>query len=165
MQEIQLDAGQIDRMAEKLKQSPEILAEIRRKAFEAAAGEAKKIVDRHIGGTGKVKGWQEAAVGSEGGYAKVAPQKNAWTKPTRKAGNRYAVGAVTNAIVSGHAFPGRGGRRKRERMRAYHDAGGRANAVPAKPFYNEAEAEIRQLAQHTAEQVVGQLLERLEKEI
>lgn len=164
MQEVDIKGlEQIDRLAKKLKASPEIMREARRKAFEEAAEGAKKTVDRHIGGRGRVKSWQEAQVGSRGGYAKVQPKADTWTEPTKKEGNQYAVGTVTNAIVSGHAFPGQGAIKK-SRRKYYKDAAGRQNKVPAKPFYDDAEPEIQALARETAEKVVRELMDHLEDE-
>ena len=158
MQSIELRGlEQIDRLCEKLKRSPEVFQQARRECFEAAAREAERIVDRQIGGSGKVQRWQESTVGTRGGYARVAPKKETWTERTKKAGNRYAVGAVTNAIVSGHRFPSPSGRRYyKPRIRS----GGMK--VPGRPFYDQAEPQIRDLARRTAEQVVERYLKEME---
>lgn len=168
MQEIELRGlEQIDRLAQKLAKSPEIMARAKREAFQAAATEAKRIVDYSIstaleGNVGKVQRWQEAQVGSRGGYAAVRPKKDTWTEATKKAGNRYAVGAVTNAIVSGHRFPtprrgSKGRNRYRERIVTTHQR------VPGRPFYEDAKPQIQELAQQTAQRVLEKLLEHLEE--
>ena len=154
MQSIELKGlEQIDRLCRKLESSPEVFARVRRECFETAAREAEQIVDRQIGGSGRVQSWQEHTVGSRGGYARVAPKKETWTEQTKKAGNRYAVGAVTNAIVSGHRFPSPSGRRYyKPRIRS----GGMK--VPGRPFYDQAEPQIRDLARRTAERVAERYL-------
>lgn len=158
MQSIELRGlEQLDRLRKRLESSPEVFAEVRRACFEAAAREAEEIVDRQIGGSGKVQSWQERTVGSRGGYARVAPKKETWTERTKKAGNRYAVGAVTNAIVSGHRFPSPSGRKYyKPRIRSG------SMEVPGRPFYSQAEPQIRDLARRTAERVVEQYLKELE---
>lgn len=158
MQDIELRGlEEIDRLCEKLKRSPEVFQQARRECFEAAAREAERIVDRQIGGSGKVRSWQEATVGSRGGYARVAPKKDTWTEYTKKKGNRYAVGAVTNAIVSGHRFPSPSGRRYyKPRIRS----GGMK--VPGRPFYDQAGPQIQDLARRTAERVVERYLKEME---
>lgn len=159
MQEVKLQGlEQIERLASKLEQSPEVFKTARRKAFEEAAPEAKKIVDRHIGGTGKVQSWQTSTVGSRGGYAAVRPKANTWTAASKKSGRRYAVGAVTNAIVSGHAFPSPSGKeRYKPRIKVS------SMRVPAKPFYADSEPEIQNLAQRTADKIAQELISHLEE--
>jgi hypothetical protein len=157
MQEIEIRGlEQIEALEKKLRASPEVLSNAKREAFQAAAQEAKSIVDRHIGGTGKVQSWQGAAVGSRGGYAAVRPKKDTWTEVSKRSGKRYAVGAVTNAIVSGHAFPKPSGRKD------YHARIHVGQKVPAKPFYAESYGEVQALAEKTAEQVVEKLISHLE---
>ena len=158
MQSVELKGPEeIDRLRKRLERSPEAFQRARRARFEEAAREAKEIVDRQIGGSGKVQSWQEHTVGSRGGYARVAPKKETWTERTRKAGNRYAAGAVTNAIVSGHRFPSPSGRRDyRPRIR------GGGMKVPGRPFYDQAGPQIRDLARRTAERVAEQYLKELE---
>ena len=158
MQSVELKGlTEIDRLCKRLERSPEVFQQARRACFEEAAREAKEIVDRQIGGGGKVRSWQEATVGSRGGYARVAPKKESWTERTKKAGNRYAAGAVTNAIVSGHRFPSPSGRKYyKPRIRS----GGMK--VPGRPFYDQAGPQIRDLARRTAERVAKQYLKELE---
>lgn len=112
MQEISVEGlEQIDRLVKKLEAAPEVLDRVRREAFEKAAEEAKHLLDsvsaEYLNGdVGKVQRWQEAHVGSQGGYAAVRPKADTWTEATRREGNRYAVGAVTNAITSRRSPPG-----------------------------------------------------------
>ena len=158
MQSVELKGlEQIDRLCKRLERSPEAFAKARRECFESAAQEAKAIVDRQIGGSGKVQRWQESTVGTRGGDARVAPKKETWTERTKKAGNRYAVGAVTNAIVSGHRLPSPSGRRYyKPRIRS----GGMK--VPGRPFYDQAGPQIQDLARRTAERVVERYLKEME---
>lgn len=164
MQEIELRGlEQIDRLAQKLTKSPEIMARAKREAFQAAATEAKRLVDDSIstalkGDVGKVQRWQEAQVGSRGGYAAVRPKKGTWTEATKKEGNRYAVGAVTNAIVSGHKFPAPSGKKYyKPRIKIS------GQKVPGRPFYEDVKPQVNELAQQTAQRVLEKLLEHLEE--
>ena len=117
MQKIELKGlEEIDQLCKKLKSSPEVFARARRECFEEASRELKRLVDYSIstsleGDVHKIQSWQERIVGSEGGYAKVKPKADTWTERTKKTGNRYAVGAVTTAIVAGHDFPSPSGRK------------------------------------------------------
>ncbi len=157
MQEIKMEGlEQIARLARRLKNAPELIQEAKRRAFEEAAPEAKAIVDREIGGTGKVQSWQAPYVGSLGGYAAVRPKADTWTEPTKKEGNEYAVGAVTNAIVSGHRFPTPSGRKGYK----YRGKSSRLS-VPSKPFYEDAEPEVKELAVRTAKKVVAELVKEI----
>ena len=69
MLEAKLDTGELDELIRKLDQAPGVIQEAKRKAFEAAAPKLRQLVVREIGGTGKVQRWQQAYVGSQGGYA------------------------------------------------------------------------------------------------
>lgn len=156
MTEIRIDTRELDRLTEKLAQSPEVIREAKRLAFEQAAPALKAAVDAEIGGTGKVRSWQDQAVGSKGGYAAVRPKSATYTDANGK-GKRYAVGYVTNAINSGHAFPppsGRKGYRSRIKIAS--------QKVPGKQFYQQAEARVPQIAQEAVEQVIEALTEHLE---
>lgn len=73
MQEAQIDTRELERLIEKLEQSPKVLSEAKRRAFEAAAPKLKALLDQEIGGTGRVRDWQQSYVGSKGGYAAVRP--------------------------------------------------------------------------------------------
>ena len=59
-----VDCRELERLVRRLEQSPQVLREARRKALEEAASRLKGLVDREIGGTGRVRGWQAQAVGS-----------------------------------------------------------------------------------------------------
>lgn len=145
MQEIHIDHSELERLVGKLEKSPQILQEARRKAMEAAAPKLLSAVRTETGGSGKVRGWQGQYIGSRGGYAAVRPKAKTYTEAT-KGGKRYAVGYVTNAVNSGHKYP-----RNKQGYRS------RAGSVPGKQFYQRAEAQLPQVAQEAAQQVVQAL--------
>lgn len=157
MQEAHIDLSELDRLTEKMAQAPEVLARAKRQAFEASATKMKAVVDREIGGSGRVQSWQEKCVGSGGGYAAVRPKKETWTEKTKKKGHQYAVGYVTNAINSGHRFPTPSGRK-------YYKPKIRSGAMTVKgrKFYQQAQAQTGQIAQETAEQIVQTVMDHLE---
>lgn len=158
MIEASIDSRDIDRLVEKLTKSLNIIREAKRKAFEEAAPQLKQAVDTAIGGTGKVRSWQAQYVGSKGGFAAVRPKAKTFTEINGR-GKRYAVGAVTNAIDSGHRFPAPSGRDKHYRPRI---KSGR-QSVAGRQFYQQAEAQVPEIAQLAAQKVVDALVEHLEE--
>lgn len=154
MIEAKLDTSELNRLVEKLDQSPEVIKTAKREAFETAAGKMKQALDSRIGGTGKVRGWQEQHVGSKGGYAAVRPMAKTYTDKS----NRYAVGYVTNAINAGHKFPSPSGKNQRYVPRI---KSGRQN-VPGKQFYEATQSEVKQIAQESVNQVAETLKQHLE---
>lgn len=157
MQEAHIDHSQLERLVERLEQSPQVLKEAKRQAFQAAAPKLKAVVDAQIGGSGKVRSWQEAHVGSKGGYAAVRPKAKTYTKPTKKWGYKYAVGYVTNAINSGHSWPTPS---SGNRLKGYR-AGSKSGWVEGKGFYEAAQAKAEQVAQEAAGQIVQALTDHL----
>lgn len=157
MIEVQIERQELDRLIKRLSESPDVIQEAKREAFEAASAKMKEEVDRGIGGTGKVKSWQEQYVGSLGGYAAVRPKAKTFTEVNGQ-GKEYAVGYVTNAINSGHRFPTPSGRDPRYEPRI---KSGRMN-VPGKKFYQEAEKKLPQIAQEAVDQVAETLINHLE---
>lgn len=157
MQEARIDHSQLDRLAEKLAEAPEIITRAKREAIEAAAPKLKALVDEAIGGSGKVRSWQGTYVGSKGGYAAVRPRKETYLETkgrqrgARAGPKRYAVGYVTNAINQGHRPP--------RNTAGYYTSSRR---VPGKQFYQRAQAEAEQVAQETGEQIVQALMDHLE---
>ena len=75
-----IDTSELKRLAEKMAQSPDILKKAKRQAFQSAAPRLNALVDTQIGGSGKVRSWQGAYVGSGGGYAAVRPKKETYVK-------------------------------------------------------------------------------------
>lgn len=158
MIEANIRSEDLDKLLKKLEGSPDIIRNAKRQAFEEAAPKLKRAVDSAIGGTGKVQRWQGQFVGSKGGFAAVRPLAKTFTEPNGR-GKRYAVGAVTNAINSGHKFPSPSGKDKRYRPRI---RSGR-QSVPGRKFYQQAEAQVPAIAQAAAQQVVAALKDHLEE--
>lgn len=144
MREVHIDHSELSRLVEKWAQMPQVMKDAKRQAMETAATKLKATVDREIGGTGKVRSWQEGYVGTKGGYAKARPKAETWAEKTKKKGNYYAVGYVTNAINNGHLSP-----RARK-------------PIAGKKFYQRAQAQAEQVVQETGEQIVQALVEHLE---
>lgn len=158
MTETGIDGKELERLMEKLKKSPEAFSKARRAAMEAAAPKLKALIDGEIGGTGKVRRWQAAAVGSGGGYAAVRPKAKTAAEDGRGKTTRYQVGQVTNAIDSGHSFPSPAGKRGyRPRIRS-----GRMS-VPGRHFYEAAQAKVPDVAREAAEQTAAALTKYLEE--
>lgn len=161
MQEAHIDHSELDRLVENLTQAPQVLTEAKRKAFEAAAPKLQKIVQDEIGGSGRVRNWQEAYVGSGGGYAAARPRAETYAEsrglqtypaPRKERPKpRYAVGYITNAITSGHGPP---------RNRAGYCSSGKR--VAGKHFYQHAQDLAGAVAEETAEEIVQALIDHLE---
>lgn len=161
MQEVHIDHSELTRLAKKLEQSPEILKEAKRQAHTAAAPKLLAAVHSEIGGSGRVRDWQGAYVGSGGGYAAARPKAETYAEShgrqtfeerKEKPHPTYAVGYITNAINNGRRAP-------RDKF------GYRATAgivVAGKQFYQRAQARAEQVAQETAEQIVRALTDHLE---
>lgn len=149
MLEVQIDRSELERLVEKLERSPKALQQARRQAMAAAAPKLLSAVRSEIGGSGKVQRWQNAYVGSRGGYAAARPRAETYTEST-KGGKRYAVGCVTNAINNGHKYP--------STKLGYRT---RAGTVPGKQFYQSAQAQAETVAREAAEQIVQALTDHL----
>lgn len=151
MQEAHIDKSELTRLIEKLEKSPQVLKEAKRQAFEAAAPRLLSVVQYEIGGTGRVRSWQEAYVGSGGGYAAARPRAKTYAEDRAGRSTKYAVGYVTNAINSGHRTP---------RNKAGYRTSGMT--VAGKQFYQRAQAQVGQVVKETAEQIVQTLIDHLE---
>lgn len=151
MQEAHIDHSELDRLVGRLTKAPQVLKEAKRQAFEAAASKLKALVQTEIGGTGRVKRWQEGYVGTKGGYAAARPKAETFAEDHQGHPTKYAVGYVTNAINSGHRFPS-----SRQGYRS------RTGTIPGKQFYQRAQTQAEQVAQETAEQIVQALIDHLE---
>ena len=156
--EATLDTRELEKLVQRLAQSPQILREARRKAFEDAAPKLKKEVTGQLGSSRKVYRWQEAYVGSKGGYAAVRPKARTYAEDDKGRKTRYQVGYVTRAINSGHRFPSPSGRNKRYKPRIKSAS----QQVPGKHFYQAAQANMPDIARDAAEQVVHTLMEHLQ---
>lgn len=158
MLEAKLDTSELKTLMEKLDSAPQTIKAAKRKAFAEAALKLKQLVDDEIGGAGKVRRWQGAYVGSGGGYAAARPKAKTFAEDSRGRITRYQVGAVTNAIDSGHRFPTPSGRSKRYRPRINS---GRQN-VPGRNFYKSAQAQAPKVAQEAVQQVADSLIKHME---
>ena len=158
--ELQIDKRELERLKEKLEGAPEAIRDAKRQTFEAAAPKLKAALDEQIpyGEKGKVQGWQWGVVGSKGGYAAVRPKAKTFTEPTKRKGNTYAVGRVTNAIDSGHKFPRPSGTYKYYKPRI--ESGGMM--VKGQNYYQDAEARVAQAAQEAAQELLDAVKHQLE---
>lgn len=149
--DINVDASAISDLIKRLEKSPAVIQEAKRQAFKAAAPKLKAAVDRAIGGSGKVRSWQEARVGSDGGYAAVSPKPKTFAEDRRGQETRYKVGYVTGAISYGHQTP-------------RNKAGYRTSSkkIAGRYFYESVdEDEVENIAQEAAEQIVQALTDHL----
>lgn len=145
-----IDTSALGGLLDRLEQAPQVLKEAKHQAFQAAAPKLKAAVDAQIGGSGKVRGWQGAFVGSKGGYAAARPRARTYAEDARGRKTKYTVAHVTNAIDSGHKAP---------RNKAGYRASGRT--VAGKQFYRRAQASAEQIAQEAAGQIVQALTAHL----
>lgn len=161
MQEVHIDKSELDRLISKLEGAPKVLKEAKRQAFKAAAPKLQKLVQNEIDGSGRVRNWQEAYVGSEGGYAAVRPRAKTYaesrgfqtySEPRKERPRpRHAVGYITNAITSGHGPP-------RNRAGYYSST----KRVAGKHFYQHAQDLAGAVAEETAKQIGQTLINHLE---
>lgn len=151
MLEAHIDHSELKRLAEKLEKSPKVLKEAKRRAFQSSAPKLKSAVDTQIGGSGRVRDWQGARVGSKGGYAAVSPKARTYAQDHQGRPTKYAVGYVTNAINNGH--------RTRRGKLGFRSS---ARTIPGKRFYQQTQVQVEQVAQETAQQVVDTLVGHLE---
>ena len=155
MQEAHIDHSELDRLVERLAKSPQVLQEAKRRAMEAAAPKLCLAVRAEIGGSGKVQSWQEAYVGSEGGYAAARPRAKTYIetkgkRPSRDGPKKYAVGYVTNAVNNGHRTP-------RNKF-GYRTSAG---VIAGKEFYQRAQAQAETVARDAAQQITQALTDHL----
>lgn len=167
MQEFHIDSADLERLTEKLKKSPEVLSWARRQAMIHAAAEFKALMDTAIGGSGRVKNWQQSYVGSGGGYAAVRPRKETYAESRgkqtyaerrRQPHPTYAVGYITNAINSGHRTPSRRfGQAKG--LRGYRV---NTDRVGGKGFYEAVQSQAEAVGEKAAEEILKALIDHLE---
>lgn len=125
-----------------------------REVGQKALGE----VQRNIGGTGKVSGWQAPHMGSGGGYVAVRPR--AKTYQTTKGGKRYAVGYVTNAIEGGHRT---GGQRPGPKAKGYkYRPRFNKAAVSGRWFYDTVRRQIGDMSKEDMDKLLGTIVDGLE---
>ena len=134
------------------------LPEKRKAALELISQRLLSAVQEKIGGSGKVQGWQEGAVGSKGYYAAVRPKAKTFVRT--QSGRKYAVGYITNAITSGHRIRPPGGRSDRYEPRI--DSG--RMFVPGKQFYAQVNNTAEAVASAAIDEMMDDLLEILESD-
>lgn len=150
MIEVHVDPSEITRLVERLEQAPQVLAKAKRQAFTEAAPKLKAAVDAEIGGSGRVRSWQEKYVGSGGGYAAVRPRAKTFAEDRKGQPTKYAVGYVTRAINNG-------------RLSRRDEFGfGHSKAVGGKLFYQRAQEQAETVAQEAAGEIVQALAAHLE---
>lgn len=143
--EIRIDGQALDRLDENLAEALRRTPESKREVLTDLGEQLLSQVRANIGGAGKVRKWQHTHVGDKGGYVAVHPVERTEDPYGR------AVGAVTNAIESGHKIRPPGGKAKRyvPRIKVYR--------VPGKGMYDRtdperaAEASAQQLERRLAE--------------
>ena len=152
MQTIFLDKADLERLAADFNALLHDYPEWRREMYEEMG---RAVLDdvQSCFGNGEVAGWQDAAVGSGGGYSAVRPKKNTFTQNGKKL---YAVGYVTNAIESGH---------KQEKGRYVPALGKKltADRVAGKGVYAGARQRAERIAYQAAERFVKKIQQKLKE--
>lgn len=146
---IQIDSQSLEQLDARLAQAVRQAPEIKKEVLTGLGEQLLSQVRNNIGGGGKVQRWQHTHLGSGGGYVAVHPaegEKDAYGR---------AVGAVTNAIESGHRIPSPRGKAKRYRPRI------KKARVPGKGMY--ARTAPQRAAEDAARQLGQQLVEPLEE--
>lgn len=146
---IQIDSQSLEQLDARLAQAVRQAPEIKKEVLTGLGEQLLSQVQNNIGGGGKVQRWQHTHLGSGGGYVAVHPaegEKDAYGR---------AVGAVTNAIESGHRIPSPRGKAKRYRPRI------KKARVPGKGMY--ARTAPQRAAEDAARQLGQQLIEPLEE--
>lgn len=126
----------------------------RRELHETVAKRAQEEVRAQIraklnDGEGHVQGWQEASVGSGGGYGKVKPQKGET--------GRDSPGAITNYLENGHKTR-RTQRPDSERSRCEIRRSQNSRLrVEGRKFYAQARKRVQAMLNEEAEKLVQEL--------
>lgn len=130
----------------------------RKAVLEKLGQQILEKVQREIGGTGKVAGWQAPHVGSGGGYVAVRAKAN--TYQTTKNGHKYAVGYITNAIEGGHKTAGSRPGPKSERYR--YRGRNMVPAVPGRWFYDAVRQDLDGVTQEEINELLQLIVDGLE---
>ena len=106
-------------------------------------------------GNGEAAGWQEAVVGSGGGYAAVRAKKETFARDGGS-GEPYAVGYVTKSIENGH---------KQEKGRYVPALGKKlvADRVAGKGAYLAARQRAEEIAYQAAERFAKKIQAKLQE--
>lgn len=154
MQTTFLDKADLERLAADFNALLHDYPEWRREMYEEMGRAVLEDVQRGFG-NGEVSGWQDAVVGSGGGYAAVRAKKETFTRDGGS-GKPYAVGYVTNSIESGH---------KQEKGRYVPALGKKltADRVAGKGVYAGARQRAEQIAYQAAERFVRKIQQKLKE--
>lgn len=149
-----IDYKALESLEKDLKALLNSIPNARKQLHEEYAAMAKELVDANIKATvndpsGKVSGWQEARVGSGGGYAAVSA--------TASSTGKNSPGAITNYLENGHAIRKPSGKDPHYRPRI-HVAG----RVDGRHFYHNASLKAQRRAIDIAEKFVNKLADKLE---
>lgn len=151
---IRVQMSGLDEIIDRLQESPEVFRDARSRELEDIGQQLLPRVQAGIGGTGRIQGLQEVYMGSGRGYVAVRPK--AKTFLTTPGGKRYAAGAVTNAIESGHKSRLPSGKAKRYRPRI------NVARIAGKYMYQNTSPDAERLAQAAGERVAREIVQRLE---
>lgn len=154
-----IEQHEIDRILERWDQLLRDYPKAKRELLERLGQALLEDVRRHIGGSGKVRSWQEWHRGSKNGYAAVRPRAKTY-QATRRKGNAYAVGYITNSIENGHRVrhpqpTGRDG---------YHYTRGRVHQLQAEAryFYEMTRVKMGVIGQKELARLADEIAKRLE---
>lgn len=112
-----------------------------------------------IGGSGKVKSWQEYRVGARSGYAAVRPKKDTYQNSRNR---EYSVGFITTKIEDGHHIRSPSGKDKGYR---YRGSAHRANWIPGKHFYRDSQAAVDNFVKAGAAEYAEKIARMIEMEM
>lgn len=151
MQSVEIQG--LDQVKKALEAAPEVIREARAQVFEEMGEELLGVVQRRIGGSGRVAGVQGYLVGSGKGYVAVRAKAKIEL-------DGYAAGYITNALEGGHevrkASADASPKRKRK-SRA------RLDRVPGKYMYRDTGAqELKRAAETAAQRIENAALKALE---
>lgn len=149
MQSLRIEAHELSKLDAHLAQAVRQAPEIKKEVLTGLGEQLLSQVRNNIGGGGKVQRWQHIHLGDGGGYVSIHAAEK-----TEDAYGR-AVGAVTNAIESGHRIPSPRGKAKRYRPCI------KKARVPGKGMY--ARTAPQRAAEDAARQLGQQLIEPLEE--
>lgn len=130
----------------------------RRELHETVAKRAQEEVRAQIraklnDGEGHVQGWQQASVGSGGGYGKVKPEKG-------KTG-RDSPGAITNYLENGHPTR-KPVKKQKQRSNWANKRTARSKAyVNGRGFYREARKRVQAILNEEAEKLVQEVAKEM----
>ena len=154
MQTAYLDRNALERLAADFNDLLREYPEWRREMYEEMGRAVLAEVKRGLG-NGEAAGWQEAVVGSGGGYAAVRPKKETFARDGGS-GEPYAVGYVTNSIENGH---------KQEKGRYVPALGKKlvADRVAGKGAYLAARQRAEEIAYQAAERFAKKIQAKLQE--